>query len=248
MAGCGLLVDLDPPDPSDPPAGPDASVRFDAGVVSMDAMVPDVPLCFVVAERCNGLDDDCDERVDEGFDLLNDPTTCGACDAVCPSEGGAAYCDMGRCRIVCDPERANCDRAVETGCETDLGSPESCGSCDNDCSVRGLRLCQSVPDGFVCAADCPSGTASCDGGCVNLDADDGNCGGCGRACFVDIHGDVGCEFGTCVVRDCGDNRRDCNLDPADGCELQLGTLSDCRACGDSCLAGELCTASGCARG
>lgn len=39
-----------------------------------------------VAELCNGLDDDCDGRFDEAFDLLTDSQNCGACGVVCPSQ------------------------------------------------------------------------------------------------------------------------------------------------------------------
>ena len=34
-------------------------------------------------EDCNHLDDDCDERIDEGFDLLSDADHCGACNEPC---------------------------------------------------------------------------------------------------------------------------------------------------------------------
>ncbi len=39
-------------------------------------------------EACNFLDDDCDERVDEGFDLLTDPDHCGACNEPCQRPHG----------------------------------------------------------------------------------------------------------------------------------------------------------------
>ena len=93
LAGCGLLLDLDPPD--------DASAR--------DATVRADRPCLAVQESCNGVDDDCDARTDEGdalclggevcvegacacetarcdgacVDLAVDPTNCGACGVAC---------------------------------------------------------------------------------------------------------------------------------------------------------------------
>ena len=39
--------------------------------------------CILPDETCNGIDDNCDGQVDEGFDLANDPFNCGICGNVC---------------------------------------------------------------------------------------------------------------------------------------------------------------------
>ena len=39
--------------------------------------------CAPASETCNASDDDCDGAVDEGFDLLTDPQSCGSCGHAC---------------------------------------------------------------------------------------------------------------------------------------------------------------------
>ncbi|RJO64889.1 MAG: choice-of-anchor D domain-containing protein [Myxococcales bacterium] len=84
-------------------------------------------------EICNGLDDDCDGYVDEGFvltgpdavDLLN----CGGCNRVCTVETngeqtGTPECVAGRCRIQsCFPGLIDADGRIETGCECPVDDP-----------------------------------------------------------------------------------------------------------------------------
>lgn len=47
-------------------------------------------------EACNHLDDNCDGRIDEGFDLWGDDRNCGNCGNVC--EGGQ-MCYQGKCEV-----------------------------------------------------------------------------------------------------------------------------------------------------
>ncbi len=51
-------------------------------------------------ERCNGLDDNCDNQIDEDFDLLTDAHHCGACEISC---GVGEQCTNG----VCEARRCN---------------------------------------------------------------------------------------------------------------------------------------------
>ena len=46
-------------------------------------------------EVCNFIDDDCNDIVDDGFDVLTDPNNCGECGNVCPAPG--AECIDGAC-------------------------------------------------------------------------------------------------------------------------------------------------------
>ncbi len=128
---------------------PESSVG-DSGVGSGegDAQV-DAP-CVAASETCNGLDDDCDSKVDEDFDLQRDSDHCGKCDTVCALDNADSTCSGGKCEISqCAPGFADCDRNATTGCEADLESDATCGDCDNRCV--GQRHCCSD----YCSVDCP---------------------------------------------------------------------------------------------
>jgi hypothetical protein len=81
-------------------------------------------------------------------------------------------------------------------------------------------------------------TSNCDGSCVNLQTDPLNCKSCGNECPAGGENTVAtCTAGACGVA-CAPGFGDCNGDPADGCERDLGSdPSHCRACGHSCQGG-----------
>ncbi len=69
-------------------------------------------------EVCNGLDDDCDGVVDNGFDLTTDPNNCGSCGNVCFAPNASTGCTNGNCVIVaCAPGFIDCDGNFSNGCE-----------------------------------------------------------------------------------------------------------------------------------
>ena len=114
---------------------------LDAG--PFDACVPD--------ELCNGVDDDCDGSVDEGFDLDTDPEHCGECGVSCVQPNTTSSCEAGTCRIdACAPGFDDCDRNPLTGCEVELGtSAANCGACGNPCSPPNRDCCSGT-----CARSC----------------------------------------------------------------------------------------------
>jgi hypothetical protein len=88
-------------------------------------------------ERCDRIDQDCDGRVDEDFDLLNDVNRCGGCDVRCVLPRAEPFCNAGRCAVLrCLPGFADADGQAENGCECAIsnGGVELCDGQDNDCN------------------------------------------------------------------------------------------------------------------
>lgn len=104
-------------------------------------------------EVCNGLDDDCDGVVDNGFDLNTDVNNCGKCGAMCmPGPNIATWdCSVGVCTIQsCNAGFDDCDGIFENGCEVDLSHDVlNCGSCGpasacNDNEICIDSICQTL--------------------------------------------------------------------------------------------------------
>ena len=57
------------------------------------------------AETCNGVDDDCDQRIDEGLDLMTSTAHCGVCGNGCTFLNANGACVAGVCGIACVPCR-----------------------------------------------------------------------------------------------------------------------------------------------
>ena len=104
-------------------------------------------------EICNGIDDDCDDLIDEDFDLENDGNHCGMCNNVCNAEGATTMaCETGDCVILtCENGLGNCDTFFSTGCEQDVSSdPNNCGGCGLPCNPTGAN---GVCEDAICSWD-----------------------------------------------------------------------------------------------
>ncbi len=121
-------------------------------------------------EVCDGVDNDCDDEVDEGFDLRTDLANCGACGEVCATPpGGRTECVEGRCALTgCDGGYHDLDGDAANGCEYAC-SPRSteevrefCNGRDDDCDGETDEAEDLViPAGFcgdrgVCAPERPA--------------------------------------------------------------------------------------------
>ncbi len=151
-------------------------------------------------ERCNAVDDDCDDRIDEGIDDRVDdvPGVCMGARIPCLPGGMsgapdfAALPDHQADESRCDGLDNDCDGRVDEA-QPALGSPCTVG--EGACARSGVRICAADGAGERCDVEpgaavpdsvCDGVDADCDGlvdegiaGCVRCDGGDGSpCNGC----------------------------------------------------------------------
>ncbi|MBN2724748.1 MAG: SUMF1/EgtB/PvdO family nonheme iron enzyme [Deltaproteobacteria bacterium] len=138
-----------------------------------------------VAEICDGLDNNCNNDVDETFDLNTDILNCGDCGTSCfsniPDNASVAGCELGVCVYTCQEGFVDLDTSLETpgggdGCEyecTPTLSPghEECNDLDDDCNgtIDDLEHLQAPPPGY-CKTGGGCGT-SVDAVCEDFEGD-----------------------------------------------------------------------------
>ncbi len=196
----------------------------------------------------------CDGNAANGCEqgVSADASNCGACGVACAA---GRTCIAGACSATtCTAGLANCDGNEANGCEVTLaGDAANCGACGNTC--RFANAGASCSGGACLLGACAGGFADCDGsaadGCeVTLAGDVANCGACGHACAL-AHASPVCAAGACAVGTCNPGFADCNGLAADGCEVDLGSVASCGACGNACSlphATAACAAGSCAVG
>jgi hypothetical protein len=200
---------------------------------------------------CNGIASDGCEA-----DLTTDADNCGGCGTVCAFDHATASCVSSACVLgLCQTGFDNCDGLDANGCEVELAlDPAHCGACGNACAFE--HAAAACADGACMLGPCDAGYDDCDGlaasGCeADLAADPLHCGACGSACVL-ANATAGCLEGACVVAACDDGFADCNLDAADGCEVDLTTdAGNCDSCGSACgfeNAEALCQEGSCVMG
>ena len=215
--------------PDDGSAGSDASP--DAAEPTECRPNPDAldEVCpMICPERCNGQDDDCDSRVDEG------PGP-----AACVGEHASGGCVQGQCAIAdCDEGYLDCDEDALNGCEAKADSPQNCGGCNRVCQALAQTQDASCSEALECVFEtCSEGFASCDGetatGCETSLRTADNCGGCANAGMNERCADLpnvsdsSCDTGSCRIDGCDPGYEDCNFDKTDGCEWDSITDGCC---------------------
>jgi hypothetical protein len=112
-------------------------------------------------------------------------TNCGACGNDCSAGQPAntiAACTLGQCSYACRTGFGDCDGDLNDdgggGCETNLNSFSTCGSCTNDCATR------------TNAVGCSSS-----GQCICRFESHGDCRPCNLPCFCGYYTDV--DYGPC---------------------------------------------------
>ena len=182
-------------------------------------------------ELCNGRDDNCDGRVDEGFSLDSDPFNCGECGIACDLPQAWPVCRDGECAIErCLPGSADADGDPQNGCEAlctvseaitsaYCAGPDCCDDSDNDCDGE-------------------------EGEDHDVSSDPQNCGGCASMCdtfpcpFVcsGPFADSACVSGACTITGCHAGYHDLDGDALNGCEYRCTPTGDetCNGLDDDC--------------
>ncbi len=178
-------------------------------------------------------------------DLDTDNAHCGACNNACTA---GRLCSNGECATSCATGTTACDGA----CRDLANDPRHCMACGRACSsANGAAGCRM---GACFLAACDVGYGDCDGaaanGCETVVATDaGNCGACGNRCQF-ANAAATCAAGRCLMGACAAGFRDCNGNPADGCETNTasGDTTNCGGCGVRCPAAPVGTTAVCSDG
>jgi hypothetical protein len=88
-------------------------------------------------ELCDDKDNDCDQEVDETFDLETDPQNCGKCNFLCQPDNATGACADAVCSISeCIDGYLDCNEIEMDGCEIHAAQDEeNCGECEKICAL-----------------------------------------------------------------------------------------------------------------
>ncbi|MDX9719561.1 MAG: hypothetical protein RBU37_02355, partial [Myxococcota bacterium] len=169
------------------------------------------------------------------IDTAVDPNNCGQCERPCLA--GELCNGAGVCALTCQAGLENCG-----GVCTDLQThAEHCGACNDRCRDDANATADSACVGAQCEYACASGYGDCDGldnGCeTNLRTSLEHCGGCGLSCGSSTdNATASCVNGVCQ-QVCSAGWADCDGNPANGCESNVYTTTNCGGCAISCGGG-----------
>ncbi len=191
-------------------------------------------------EICDGKDNNCNNQIDEGFDLQNDPTNCGTCGTSCARPNTPGQCVSGLCKITsCNGGFKDLDTNPSNGCEyaCPVQPPvaEVCDNQDNDCN--GIKDDSPTDVGGTCSNFCgavaacvASNTCSfprstCTNGC---------CGICTPGMTVCSVGSAVCQAGMRPMLEvCNGADDNCDGQIDEGFNLQTDSLN-CGSCNNAC--------------
>jgi hypothetical protein len=206
-------------------------------------------------DQCTTFFADCNMNPVDGCEanLLNDVSTCGACNIDCKKANTSVICNGGNCGLVgCAVGYADCNLSILDGCETDiLNTKAHCGGCNKNCDLANAS--ESCTAGACGLIACNPGFENCDNnpqtGCeIDLSNDVNNCGSCSKKCVFN-NGAASCVAGDCELGACTPGFENCNAFDPDGCEANLNTsVQHCGNCGTDCTAAFPHSSVSCATG
>lgn len=183
---------------------------------------------------------DCNNNPADGCETdFGTTLNCAFCNDVCDPANAAGACTAGMCVVEnCVNGFGDCDNNPANGCEADLESSAlTCGTCNNACpnGPNGTTVC----NGGICDINCNAGFDNCDpnlaNGCeTDILGSEQDCGACNQACSPANSTGV-CAGGMCGIMMCTGTFADCNMNAADGCEIDKSTSAqNCGMCGNMC--------------
>ncbi len=136
---------------------------------------------------------------------------------------------------------ADGDGALGTIFRMNTGVPgcatvRACGAGSTCCGTSCVNTQTDAMNCGACGTAVPTGSTCCNGAVVNLQTSASNCGACGTTCTVP-NATAACVAGRCGVGTCNAGFADCDMDPANGCEVNTNTTAaHCGRCGNVCPA------------
>ena len=152
------------------------------------------------SEICNGVDDNCDGRADEPFNLQTDSNNCSRCGLACSAE---SFCKEGVCKL-------RGETLCTDGLDNDEDTKIDCA--DFDCNLARCGTGCECRAGKKAEGNCLNGAD--DDGDLKVDCADEDCAGAG--CAAD--GGGGCTCAALVKKE-----TDCR----DSADNDVDTITDC---------------------